>query len=113
MTTDMIYFKAFCARAANGVPVRALFICPTPPARDVLQLEMINEMDAQNIENMVLRSSREVRIGDSVAFLRVAYPYLDREMRGLELHYVHGLEHVRALPDGEDIAAGILSRVRQ
>jgi hypothetical protein len=105
-------FKYFLDSAAQGKLVRGLFITPKSNVRDILQLEMINEIDARGISDVVLHKG-EVRIGDSVAYLRVAHPYLDREMRGQELHFIHGLEHVEALKDGDQIANELMYRVRR
>lgn len=105
-------FKALCAAACEGAAQRVLFISPNSPAREVQQLEFINDAATWGVPIEVRRTPREIQIGDSVALLRIAHPYLDREMKGMEFHFIHGLEHLEAFEDGKRIEQELLARVR-
>lgn len=104
-------FKDFCTAAHSGV-VTALFITPTALARDEQHISMMNLMGAAGIEYQAVAKSRILSIPGGSAFLRIAHPYLDRELKGIEWDFIDGLEYLDAFEGSERIQQLLMSRVR-
>lgn len=109
---DQIAFKGFLDRADEGVPVRGLFITPNAPLRELQQIKMINAATARGMHPLMVRSERKLNVGPGVATLRIAHPFLDRELKGLQWHFVHGLEYLDVFEDGKAIAANLAMQAR-
>lgn len=105
-------FKGFCRHAESGLPIRALFITPTAIARREQRIDMINEAGAHGLDIIVFDQGQKLEIGPAVAYQRIAHPYLDRELKGLEWHFIHGLEYLDAFEHGEAIALNLTATAR-
>lgn len=105
-------FKGFCRQAEEGACIRALFITASKFEREAQQLDMLNVANARDLPVLFKEAKRELFIRNSTALLRIAHPYLDRELAGLEFHFIHGLDLLNVFEDGEAIIANLKSRVR-
>ena len=107
-----VAFKGFCSQAAEGRPLRALFIVPNAPAREQLQIDMLNIAAARGLNPVFNKSTRQLHVIPAVAYIRIAHPYLDRELKGLDWHFISGLEYLDAVEEGPAIGANLMMRVQ-
>lgn len=106
-------FKEFCDMAAKGGKLDALFITPTASFRRAQQLDMINMADARDLLPIFKHASNEIMlIGNSTVLLRIAHPYLDRELRGHTFAFINGLEYLDGFEEGARIKSELEARVR-
>lgn len=105
-------FKGFCKHAEVGAPWRALFITPTAALRNEQQLDMINMAEAHGLMHMYKRSQHVLLVEGAEAYLRIAHDRMDEALRGMEWHFIHGLEYLDAFPEGRAISANLQMRVR-
>lgn len=105
-------FKGLCNRTKEGLAMRALFITPTAALRSQQQLDMLNMGADMDLNPLANYSTRTVTLGKSRIWLRIAHPYIDEELKGLEWHFIHGLNYLDKYPEGESIAANLQMRVR-
>lgn len=105
-------FKGLCSHAAKGCAVRALFITPNALERDGQKIDMMNVANARGLSPVWRQPLRAIQIDACAAYLRIAHPHLDEELRGLEWHFIHGLEYLTRLDDGDAIGANLIMKVR-
>lgn len=101
-------FKNLCRYAVGGLPVRALFITPGAAEREEQKLGMLNEAMAQGLNTEYYHNLRTMNVGPCVVYQRIAHAYLDRELKGLEWHFIDGLEYLEKFEDGEAIQANLI-----
>jgi hypothetical protein len=104
-------FKGWCSQAEKGERVLALFITPNAPARREQQLNMFNMANARGLSPIFYQNSFCLEVGESKAYTRIAHPYLDRELKGLDWSFINGLEYLDAFEHGEEIARNLSVRI--
>lgn len=107
--------EKFLEAVARGEYRRELFIFRTKADLAVFKLELADTANALNLRPLATTASRhniEFDGNPSVLLLRVARPYLDREVRGQEFHAIHGLDYFHAIHDGDAIRQLVESRIR-
>lgn len=107
-----VAFKGFCSHANDGLPIRALFITPNAPSREEQKIDMLNMASARGLDALYYHKERTLAIGPATVYQRIAHPYLDRELKSLEWHFIHGLEYLNAFDEGDAIAANLTMMVR-
>lgn len=105
-------FETLCTHARDGLPVRALFITPSAVDRTAQLLHMQNTAHALGLNSLSYRAQNKLEIGPTVAFLRIAHRRLDEELKGLEWHFIHGLEYLDNFEDGDAIKTNLEMMVR-
>lgn len=109
---DQEAFNGFCSQAAEGQPIRALFITPSGVVRDMQKLDMFATANSRGLNALWLANSSRIRINEAEAYLRVAHGYLDREMQGKEFHYINGLEYFDGDEAGREVQNYLKTLVR-
>jgi hypothetical protein len=104
----------FLAAIAKGEVRRDLFIFPNRMARELFRLELIESAQERGMYPMVRTGDNTVTFhgNESTAMLRVAHPFLDRELQAYEFHAAYGLDHLGGFERGADIRSGVLARAR-
>lgn len=107
-------FKGLCSHAKSGLPIRALYITRDAPARKQQHLDMLNVASARGLNTIWYEKERKLMVETATVYLRIAHPYIDRELREHEWHFIHGLEYLEELPnvDWEAISANLLMMAR-
>lgn len=111
-SSDIQAFKGLLKRVKEGYIIQALFLTPTSPAREMQQVQMLNEANDLGLHVIVQRASRQLHIGDAKFFLQIAHEHLLEQMRGMSWDAIHGLEHVDGFERGKEIRAQLEAKVR-
>lgn len=109
----MIYelaFRNLLDQAEQGQSIRALFITPTHLARTEQQFDMLDMANERDFHPMFHVKDRHITFLDCTVVIRIAHPYLDRELRGWTWNQIHGLEYLEEFAAGERIAQELKSR---
>jgi hypothetical protein len=104
-------FKDFCERMRQPHR-RELFLVKDVPAREALIIQMFNEAGEAGL-CPILRSANGTMIFDqSIAMIRVAHQYIDRELAGTQWHAIHDIELVEKYENADEMRGRLGSYVR-
>lgn len=108
----MIDFKEFLDAVAKGEHRRDLFLLPNKELRESAILTLFNVASNRGMCPIIRRTDSTVILDQSLAMVRIAHPYIDRELKSIVWTGLHGLDTLDDFEHADDMKTNLQAMVR-